>query len=95
MITADVAEAVGEVEGVADVTVRRSRRDWDTARLTDKARAAMAREFTVAVALPSSPAQCPCCGSEALVEQSLFGPARCRAVHRCKSCGEVVEVLRA
>ncbi len=95
MIASDVAEAVHKVHGVNGVEVRRSTHAWDTSRLSETAREAMARDFTVAVASPSQPAQCPCCASKSLVEQSLFGPARCRAVHRCKTCGEIVEVLRA
>lgn len=95
VIAADIAAAVGGLEGVAEVEVRRSSQSWDISRLSGQARAVMAREFTVSVALPGRPAECPRCGTSALVEQSPFGPARCRAVHRCGACGEVVEVLRA
>ena len=94
VITADIAAAVGAIDGVAAVEVRRSARSWDTSRLSEHARAVMAREFTVSVALPGKPTECPRCGTAALVEQSAFGPARCRAVHRCGACDEVVEVLR-
>lgn len=95
VITADIAAAAGAIDGVAGVEVRRSAQSWDTSRLSEHARAVMAREFTVSVALPGKPTECPRCGTAALVEQSAFGPARCRAVHRCGACGEVVEVLRA
>ena len=94
-ISADIADAVGALDGASDVEVRRSREAWDTSRLSERARSVMARDFTVSVALPGRPAECPRCGKAALVEQSPFGPARCRAVHRCGACGEVVEVLRA
>ena len=94
-ISSDVARAVAALEGVADVEVRHSAEAWDTSRLSEHARAVMAREFTVSVALPGKPAECPRCRAASLVEQSPFGPARCRAVHRCTACGEVVEVLRA
>jgi ring-1,2-phenylacetyl-CoA epoxidase subunit PaaD len=94
VISADIARAVGALDGITDVTVRRSTQCWDTSRLSDHAREVMARDFTVSVALPGRPAGCPRCGEAALVEQSPFGPARCRAVHRCGACGEVVEVLR-
>ena len=95
VISADIAAAVGALDGIGVVEVRRSAAAWDTSRLSEHARAVMARDFTVAVAAPGRPAECPRCGAAALVEQSAFGPARCRAVHRCGTCGEIVEVLRA
>ena len=95
VIAADIASAVGALDGIDHVEVRRSTERWDTSRLSDHARSVMAREFTVSVALPGKPTECPRCAAAALVEQSPFGPARCRAVHRCGACGEVVEVLRA
>lgn len=94
VIRADITRAVGSLHGITGVEVRRSAQSWDTSRLSEHARAVMAREFTVSVALPGKPTECPRCGEAALVEQSPFGPARCRAVHRCGACGEVVEVLR-
>lgn len=95
VISAEIAGTVGALDGVTGVEVRRSTDDWDTSRLSEHARAVMARDFTVAVAMPGKPSECPRCGTAALVEQSPFGPARCRAVHRCGACSEVVEVLRA
>ncbi len=95
VISSGIARAVGTLGGITDVAVRRSLEAWDASRLSEHARAVMARDFTVAVAVPGRPAECPRCGAAALVEQSPFGPARCRAVHRCTACGEVVEVLRA
>ena len=95
VISSEIARAVGTLDGITGVEVRRSAEAWDTSRLSEHARAVMARDFTVAVAVPGKPTECPRCGAVALVEQSPFGPARCRAVHRCTACGEVVEVLRA
>ena len=95
VISADITTAVEQLEGIHDVKVRRSAEAWDTSRLSERARTVMASDFTVAVAIPSRPAECPRCGAAALVEQSPFGPARCRAVHRCAACNEIVEVLRA
>ena len=95
VIASGIADAVGALEGVTDVEVRRSTEDWNTSRLSENARAVMARDFTVAVAVPGKPSECPRCDAAALVEQSLFGPARCRSVHRCRACGEIVEVLRS
>ena len=94
-IASDISDAVGALDGVIGVEVRRSAEDWDTSRLGEHARAVMARDFTVAVAVPGKPSECPRCDTAALVEQSPFGPARCRAVHRCRACGEIVEVLRS
>ena len=28
------------------------------------------------------------------IEESMFGPVRCRSIHRCRACGEVVETIR-
>ena len=95
VISSDIAAAVGALDGVTGVEVRPSAEAWDTSRLSEHARAVMASDFTVAVAAPGRPAECPRCGAAALVEQSPFGPARCRAVHRCQACSEVIEVLRA
>ncbi len=95
VISSEIARAVGTLDGITGVEVRRSAEAWDTSRLSEHARAVMARDFTVAVAVPGKPTECPRCGVKALVEQSPFGPARCRAVYRCTACGEVVEVLRA
>ena len=94
VISSEIAAAVGELDGITEVEVRRSADTWDTSRLSSHARAVMARDFTVAVAVPGKRAECPRCGAAALVEQSPFGPARCRSVHRCTACNEVVEVLR-
>jgi ring-1,2-phenylacetyl-CoA epoxidase subunit PaaD len=95
VISSEIAAAVGALDGIIGVEVRRSAEAWDASRLSEHARTVMARDFTVAVAGPGKPAECPRCRAAALVEQSPFGPARCRAVHRCTACGEVVEVLRA
>ena len=95
VISAEIIRAVEQLEGIVDVKVRHSAEAWDTSRLSEQARTVMASDFTVAVAVPGKPSECPRCGATALVEQSPFGPARCRAVHRCAACSEIVEVLRA
>ena len=38
--------------------------------------------------------RCPICGSDAVVDQSLAGPTRCRSVAWCDSCRNPVEVMR-
>lgn len=95
LIVADIERAVGSLEGVAAVTVQRSNAAWTPARLNHRARSRLAEEFKVAVADASGRAVCPRCSADALDQQSLFGPARCRAVMRCSQCNEIVEMLRA
>lgn len=95
MIAADVCAAVGALDSVDDVVVRFvAAPAWTPERISPAARASMAATFGVAVAPPGHPATCPRCGAAALVEQSAFGPVRCRSIQRCRSCGEVVEAFR-
>jgi ring-1,2-phenylacetyl-CoA epoxidase subunit PaaD len=97
MIADDVRAAVAAVDGVAGsrVDVRwLTGPAWTVERLTAEARRTMATEFTVAVRIGHGPVPCPRCGGDT-VEESMFGPSRCRAVHVCRSCTEVVEVMRA
>lgn len=95
-IEADVTNAVGTVEGIATVTVEFDQAAvWETSRMSPGARRTLAEAFTVGVADPGRPTPCPRCGHRALVETSMFGPTRCRSIHRCRDCGETVEVVRA
>ena len=98
MIADDIRHAVASVDGVTGpqaVNVRwLSSPAWTVDRVTENARQAMAREFTVAVRIGQDPVPCPRCGADT-TEDSMFGPSRCRAVHVCQSCTEVVEVMRA
>ena len=95
MIANDVRSAIADLDGVTTVDVRwLGAPVWTIDRVTDVARATMAREFTVAVRIGREPVSCPRCGSSTM-EDSMFGPSRCRAVHVCTSCAEVVEVMRA
>ena len=98
MIADDVRQAVAAVDNVAGpqaVDIRwLASPTWTIDRVTDKARQAMAREFTVAIRIGRGPVPCPRCGADT-TENSMFGPSRCRAVHVCQSCTEVVEVMRA
>ena len=98
MIAADVRQAVAAVDDMAGpqtVDVRwLVSPAWTIDRVTDYARQAMAREVTVAIRIGRDPVPCPRCGADT-TEDSMFGPSRCRAVHVCRSCTEVVEVMRA
>jgi ring-1,2-phenylacetyl-CoA epoxidase subunit PaaD len=95
MIASDVRAAVGAVDGVGDVEVRFVAEPvWTPERIAPGARASIGSSFGIAVAPPGQPATCPRCGADALVEQSAFGPVRCRSIHRCRSCGEIIEAFR-
>ena len=95
VIAADVRDAVSAVTGVTSVEVRwLTSPTWSSDRITARARKTLADKFTVAVGNDNKAATCPRC-EELTVEQSTFGPSRCRAIHRCSGCAEVVEVLRA
>ncbi len=95
VIAAEVEAATGSVDGVSSATVKWLMSPaWSVERVSTEARAALARDFTVAVPIGGTAATCPRCDSMTR-ELSRFGPSRCRSVHRCGGCGEVVEVLRA
>ncbi len=94
MIRADVEAAALEVPGVKSVAARFVNAPvWTPARITSAGRRALADGFTVAVQGEGEEAPCPRCGTST-TEQAAFGPTRCRAVHRCPNCHEVVEVVR-
>jgi ring-1,2-phenylacetyl-CoA epoxidase subunit PaaD len=95
MIADEVRETVGAVDGVAEVEVTWLPGPvWSVERVSARARERLASDFTVAVAVHlGPPPACPLCGGRTS-ELSAFGPSRCRSVHRCTSCGEVVEALR-
>ncbi|MEM7095445.1 MAG: 1,2-phenylacetyl-CoA epoxidase subunit PaaD [Actinomycetota bacterium] len=95
VIAADVEAAVAGVDGVASVDVRwLNAPAWTVDRISHDARVQLADQFTVAVELGRRPPTCPRCGAPT-VEQSMFGPSRCRSVHQCPSCRETVEVMRS
>lgn len=94
MIKDDVTAAVQAVEGISSVIVEWLHSPaWSSDRVTEVGRAALAQEFTVSVQIGSQSANCPLCGTPT-EQKSLFGPSRCRAVHRCNTCNETVEVMR-
>ncbi|MDG2908599.1 MAG: iron-sulfur cluster assembly protein [Acidimicrobiales bacterium] len=93
MIADEVRASVGAVDGVEEVEVTwLAGPVWSVERVSGRACDRLAADFTVAVHLGPPPA-CPLCGG-LTSELSAFGPSRCRSVHRCTSCGEVVEALR-
>lgn len=93
LIAERVRDAVAGVAGVHSVEVSfLSAPAWSVDRISQVAREQLATGLTVAVEHDGH-AVCPRCGTDT-VEQSMFGPTRCRAVHRCPGCGEAIEVMR-
>jgi ring-1,2-phenylacetyl-CoA epoxidase subunit PaaD len=94
MILEDVEAAVAALPDAGPVDVAfLPAPTWTPDRITDAGKAALGDHFTVAVQIGRAAPQCPRCGTET-VEHSLFGPTRCRSVHRCPACDEIVEVIR-
>jgi ring-1,2-phenylacetyl-CoA epoxidase subunit PaaD len=50
--------------------------------------------LSVAVAAPAA-ADCPHCGSADTEQLSVFSSTACKALHRCRSCGEPFERFKA
>lgn len=93
-IAADVGQAVQGVGGVERVDVQwLTSPVWTTDRISAEGRQRLADDFTVAVQIGDATALCPRCGRPT-TQHSIVGPSRCRAVHRCESCVELVEVVR-
>jgi len=94
VIADDVVDAVQTLTSVANCTVAwLNAPAWHADRISHEARSCLERKFTVAVQLGERSPTCPLCASKT-VEQSMFGPSRCRSVHTCTGCGETVEVVR-
>lgn len=95
MIADDVRAAVTAVSDVASCEVRwLTAPVWSTDRISPSARAALRDEFTVVLRRKDGRLRCPVCGSDAVEDQALAGPTRCRSVAWCGSCRNVVEVMR-
>lgn len=96
MIAGDVEAAVLAVDGIDHVTVR-WRRDvvWDTDRMSFAARRRLATDYTVTLRRKDGTLRCPVCGSDAVADQSMAGPSRCRSVAWCPTCRNPIEVMRA
>ena len=94
MIAEDVRAALQSLDEVDTVEVQWLRSPaWSSSRVTELGRAALAHEFTVAVQIGSRSTACPRCGTTT-TRESLFGPSRCREIHRCDTCRETIEVMR-
>lgn len=94
IIADDVIAAVAAVTNVASCKVDWLKAPaWHADRISHEARSCLEKKFTVAVQIGERSPTCPLCASKT-VEQSMFGPSRCRSVHTCTGCGETVEVVR-
>lgn len=94
VICEDVKSAVAQIPTVTGVDVVWLHTPvWTSDRISPSGVAQLAQGFTVAVALGDQAPACPRCGNT-LRQTSLFGPSRCRSVHRCDACRETVEAVR-
>lgn len=94
VIAADVVTAVENVRDIVGCSVEwLPSPAWHADRISHEARSCLESKFTVAVQIGTRSPMCPLCASST-VEQSMFGPSRCRSVHKCTGCGETVEVVR-
>lgn len=94
MIAEDVRKAVrGVSDAEAVEVVWLSSPPWSTGRLSPRGRRVLAGAYTVGVQIGSEAPLCPRCGGATSL-QSSFGPSRCRSIHVCSRCRELVEVLR-
>ena len=95
VIEQDVRDAVGAVLNNRELDVSfLTAPVWTPERISSSARAALAREFTVAIRTRSAEPVCPVCGAGSLEPRSEFGPTPCRSVEWCASCRNPIEVVR-
>ena len=95
MIAQDVRDAVSSVPGVTSVEVQwLSSPVWSTERISKDARAKLSTDYTVVLRHKDGTLRCPVCGSDAVRDQSMAGPTRCRSLAWCPSCRNPVEVMR-
>jgi ring-1,2-phenylacetyl-CoA epoxidase subunit PaaD len=107
-ISADVRDRL-ERAGFADATVRiRLAPAWTSDWITDAGRrklaaagiappgAAPRRAGPVPLTLHTSPAtRCPRCGSSDTVRSAAFSGTACKSLHRCRTCDEPFEQVKA
>lgn len=96
MIADDVRRSVEAVDRIDRCVVQwLAGPVWDSTRLTAPAESRLADDYTVVLRRKDGSLLCPVCGSDAVVDQSMAGPTRCRSVAWCPSCRNPVEVMRA
>ncbi len=95
MIAADVSVAVEAVAGVDRCVVTwLAGPVWSTDRMSGAATQRLSDEYTVVLRRKDGTLRCPVCGSDAVTDQSMAGPTRCRSIAWCNSCRNPVEVMR-
>ena len=95
MIADDVRRSVEALESIDRCVVSwLAGPVWDSSRLTAPAQSRLANEYTVVLRRKDGSLLCPVCGSDAVVDQAMAGPTRCRSVAWCPSCRNPVEVMR-
>jgi len=89
-----------DAAGLADVTIRpRLDPPWTTDWITDEGREKL-RAYGIAPPPASAslrtaqPVLCPRCASRATEEISRFGSTPCKALWRCKTCGEPFDTFK-
>jgi len=97
IITDDVRRVLSQADaGPVRVAVRTDL-PWSTAMISEKGRRQLT-EFGIVPPqerrLAAEEIQCLHCGEENVVLVSRFGPTPCRAIARCRSCGEPLEVFK-
>ncbi|MGH7024456.1 MAG: 1,2-phenylacetyl-CoA epoxidase subunit PaaD [Caulobacteraceae bacterium] len=86
-IEAEIKRSLAAAD-LADVTlVTRLDPPWTTDWITPEGRAKLAA-WGIAPPSPRAAATCPHCGADDTVEVSRFGSTPCKALWRCRACGE-------
>lgn len=81
--------------GYTDVNVEtRLSPAWTTAWLTPESRRKMA-EYGVAAPAAGNQIHCPQCSSDDVAVISEFGSTACKALYRCRACGEPFDLFKA
>ena len=95
MIADDVRRAVEAVPGIERCDVDwLSGPAWSTDRISATAARRLADEYTVVVRGSDGELTCPVCRGDAVVDQSMAGPTRCRSIAWCPDCRNPIEVMR-
>ncbi len=95
MIADDVIAAVeGAVDAESVTVLWRDDVAWTTDRMSSEAEHTLANEFTVVLRRKNGTLRCPVCGHDAVTDQAMAGPTRCRSVAWCPDCRNPVEVFR-
>lgn len=94
VINQDIEAALQE-RGLADIRLKQQLSPaWTTDWMTEKGRAAL-EDYGIAAPQPTGrPNACPQCKSDDLERLSQFGATPCKALWRCKACGEPFDYFK-